>query len=201
MGRRERSTIDRELGISTSRKVRITARPGDGPLMRYARDYEPTPPDIFREMVEQVRLPLESTTFIDLGAGKGRVLCMAAAMPFKEVVGVELVEELAEQARANLSALPKDWVRAGDLSCLTADAGAYRPPPGPKVVYLFNPFGPPVLARALRQLEAERDGDTGPPVYVLYHEPVHAKHVEAGGWLKPLASARYYAIWTTPEAL
>lgn len=201
VAKRARTPIDRRLGISTSRKVRISVAPGDGPLARYARDYEPTPPEIFEAMMTEVRFPLEAASFVDLGAGKGRVLCLAACLPFREVIGCELFEPLAAAARANLAALDQRWIKARKLTCVTADAGAFSPPPGPKVVFLFNPFGPPVLRRALDRLAAERDEDGhGPPIYLLYYEPVHAKHVDAHPWLERRAEASHWAVWASSEA-
>ena len=41
--------------------------------------------------------------FIDIGAGKGRILCLAAAYPFRRIVGVELVPSLVADCRANVA--------------------------------------------------------------------------------------------------
>ena len=198
---RARSSIDRQLGISTSRKVRIASIARNGPLVRVARDYEPTPPDVFEDMMSAVRLPDNELTFVDWGAGKGRVLCLAAGRPFRQVVGCELFEPLQRQAERNLGALRKDFVRAASRRCVLEDAGAFVPPPGPKVVFLFNPFGPPVLKRCLQRLEAERDEQGGPPLYILYYEPVHAAHVDAHGWLERRVDSAHWTVWASPEAL
>jgi len=39
--------------------------------------------------------------FVDLGCGKGRVVCLAARVPIAEVIGIEIDEELCNYARAN----------------------------------------------------------------------------------------------------
>lgn len=199
MAKRRRGPIDRRLGIETARKVRAPTGAGAGPLARQARDYEPTPPEILEALLTEVRLPFETLSFVDLGAGKGRVLCLAAAHPFRAVVGVELFEELAAVARENLRRLPEDWSRAGELRCVTGDAGAFAFPPGPKAVFLYNPFGPRVLARVLARLEAERSEEGGPPLYLLYYEPLHAG-VVTRPWLTLRRQASHWAVWATPEA-
>src|SRR4051794_25559731 len=43
----------------------------------------------------------ESDVFVDIGSGKGRVLCCAARYSLRQVVGVDLSPELCEDARVN----------------------------------------------------------------------------------------------------
>ena len=149
-----------------------------------------------------VRQPLEQASFVDLGAGKGRVLCLAAGRPFGRVVGVELFDRLTEVARSNLGRLDPAYVRAGELACVTADAGAWPFPPGPKVVFLFNPFGPRVLERVLRRLGAERDeAGRGPALDLLYYEPVAAAVVDGCRWLERSAEASHWIAWTARAAV
>ena len=42
--------------------------------------------------------------FLDLGAGKGRMLLAASRYPFRRVIGVELSDRLAAIARSNVAA-------------------------------------------------------------------------------------------------
>ena len=77
--------------------------------------------------------------FVDLGAGKGRVVYQAARYPFARVIGVEIVPDLAEVARRNIEH------NRGRLSCpnveiVTADAAEYRLPDEVTVAYLYHPF-------------------------------------------------------------
>jgi SAM-dependent methyltransferase len=74
--------------------------------------------------------------FLDLGAGKGRVLYQAAKRPFKRVIGVEIAERLASVARANLDR-NRGELRCQDIEVVTSDATDYRIPDDVTVVYLF----------------------------------------------------------------
>jgi len=105
--------------------------------------------------------PLDAYTFVDLGAGMGRGMLLAAAYPFRAVVGVELHPTLARIARKNLAL----WRAAGrtgtPMRMFCRDAPEFPLPPGPCVAYLFNSFGAPVLRRLLRKWKrtlAERAG-------------------------------------------
>ena len=53
--------------------------------------------------------PIEHFTFIDIGAGMGRAVLLAAQLPFHQVIGVELNPTLVRIARRNLAV----WRSAG----------------------------------------------------------------------------------------
>jgi hypothetical protein len=112
-------------------------------------------------------LPLDSYTFIDLGAGMGRAMLLASEFPFRAVIGVEMHPTLVRIARKNLS----HW-RAAERACaplrmVCCDAAEFPLPTGPCVVFLFNPFGAPLLRRVLRSWSRSLRGREG-QVDILY---------------------------------
>ena len=110
-------------------------------------------------------------TFVDLGAGKGRAVLSAADRPYAKVVGVEFASELAAAGR---DALRQAGHHPRRVDLIEADAAEFELPAGPLAVFLFNPFGPPVLDRVLSRLvDAAQTG--GQPVIVAYLNPVHAE--------------------------
>ena len=131
----------------------------------YITAYAGIPPSRFEGAMarwrETVNLP-ESYAFVDLGCGTGRAVMLASMMGFHEVVGVELNPGLAEVARANVAI----WKAGCRVRIVCGDATEVVLPEGPCVVYLFNPFGAPVLRRLLERLEAR-----GGAVDVVYQNP------------------------------
>lgn len=98
--------------------------------------------------------PLEETVFLDVGAGKGRALLLAAAYPFLRVEGIELNPALAEIAAINLAkrqALDDETLAPSTVAC--ADATRHPLPPEPTLAFLFHPFERTVLRRFLRHAE------------------------------------------------
>jgi SAM-dependent methyltransferase len=94
--------------------------------------------------------------FLDLGAGKGRALIVAATRPFKRVIGVEISPELATIALRNVErARPR--LRCQDIRVVTADVTAYRVPDDTSVAFVFNAFHGNVLLRVLANLKASFD--------------------------------------------
>ncbi len=154
-----RHPFDAEFGVQTSGLVsgrHLKAGHAHDP---YNTAYYGVSPSIFRDIREQWRasppaLPAESYSFIDLGAGMGRALLLAAEMPFREVIGVELNPKMARIAAKNLAI----WTAAGRARCpmhiLAQDATEFEFPGNPCVVFLFNPFGATVLQRLIRKIES-----------------------------------------------
>jgi SAM-dependent methyltransferase len=118
--------------------------------------------------------PIESYTFVDIGCGKGRAVMLASELPFKEAVGVELNAGLAAIAVRNAGV----WKTAGRAQCpvrvVCQDAAEFVLPEGPCLLYLYNPFGAPVLKRFLENLEATA-GERGRVLDVLYQNPEAAE--------------------------
>ncbi len=81
----------------------------------------------------------ESDTFIDFGCGKGRVVHQAARYPFRRVIGIEVVPELAEIAREAI-ATGKHRYKCQDVQIVVADATEYEIPDDLTVAYFFRPF-------------------------------------------------------------
>ena len=67
------------------------------------REHYPTALDDFRRMEKFLWPRADDEVFLDYGAGLGRVLILAAMLPFKRVIGVELSPILAAKACDNLS--------------------------------------------------------------------------------------------------
>lgn len=100
------------------------------------------------------RLPIEHCewVFVDFGSGKGRVLLLAAAFPFKRVVGIEHAASLVAISRANLRNYAGKTVCL-DMEVMADDALSYVPPADENLlVYLFNPFSPGLIERCIDRL-------------------------------------------------
>ena len=78
-------------------------------------------------------------TFVDLGSGKGKALLIAARLPYRRVVGVEIDEELAVAAQRNIE-LARRRHRAELVECVEASAKDWQIPDDASVIFMFNPF-------------------------------------------------------------
>ena len=92
----------------------------------------------------------------------GRAVLLASAMPFRAVHGVELHPSLVRMARRNAAAWKREGRALSQIRIHEGDACDFRFPAGPCLVFLFNPFGAPVMRRLLRHLArsfADRPGE------------------------------------------
>lgn len=96
-------------------------------------------------------------TFIDIGSGKGRMLFVAAELPFRRVLGVEYSTSLHELARVNIQRFSHMRQKCRDIESVQANATDFEFPNQKLVLYLFNPFGPEVMGRMLANLEQSLD--------------------------------------------
>ena len=161
-----RHPFDLEFGVRTSGLIAGRHLKSGHRHDRYNTAYYGIAPSVFQAMVARWRrckavAPLDQYTFVDLGAGMGRAVLLAAGFPYRAVVGVELNPTLARIARKNLAR----WRAAGraqaPMRMLCRDATEYRFPAGPCVAFLFNPFGAPVLRRLVKAWSKEFAGRPG----------------------------------------
>lgn len=157
--------------------------------------YQPIGLWLLRRLVSTIPVEREATTFLDLGAGRGRAVILAAELGFGRVLGVELDGDLAAEGAENV----RRWQsgrrgrRSGEqqVQVVQGDAAACPLPEGPLVIGVFNSFGPATLRLLLAHLcDAPRKAED--PVYFAYINPVHEEtlaefprlvaHSRAPGW-------------------
>jgi SAM-dependent methyltransferase len=127
---------------------------------RHATAYYGVAPSVFRRLLKRWKrtrpsMSIGDFTFVDVGAGMGRAVLLAAEMPFKKVIGVELHPTLAGIARRNL----RHWRATGRVRAPArihcCDASEFPLPKGPCLLFLFNPFGKAVMRRLLQHIARE----------------------------------------------
>jgi SAM-dependent methyltransferase len=120
-----------------------------------------------------------SDVFVDIGSGKGRVLCCAARYRVSQVVGVDLSEPLCAAARENARRMRGRRAPIA-VHTATADALDYS---DATVLFLFNPFGAATLAPLLERIGREASGS----LRIAYPQPTHADVFERQPWLEQTA--------------
>jgi hypothetical protein len=223
-------TTRSNVGFGTQFLTGITARP-----------YFATEPWLFEQLMQALPIDFTQFTFIDLGSGKGRVLLMASAYPFKRIIGVEFMPELHRVAQENIrkytehrtevtldhfcgtgthacaagmmrdegtdksvstpagkSAPAGDHgvcaTKAASIEGVCIDARDFQFPPGPLVVYLFNPFSESTFAAVLENLR--RSIEQAPrTVYVAYRFTEFESLLAQSNWLERVTSTEQWAMY------
>ena len=141
-------------------------------------------PNIFEAAMSRLDIDHSRFSFIDLGSGKGRALYLARRYPFARVMGVEFARELHEAARTNVGHDPRVTLHCGD-------AGAFEFPPGPLVVYLYNPFDATIMQAVADRLMDSYLADQR-DIFVMYLNPFQA---QAWGRFEKVVSADLLEVY------
>ena len=120
--------FDRRYGTDTASVVAASALDLKGSTWMYARHYEGIDETRFHEILGQVNIDHREFVFIDIGSGKGKALLLASKYPFKQIVGVELADELDAIARKNIAIYHDPQQACTDLRSVSMDATLYEPP-------------------------------------------------------------------------
>jgi SAM-dependent methyltransferase len=187
--------FDREYGVTTHAVLWVTDLDPDvvGDAGPHATHYEAVPVPDFRALMALVpKDAIPNATFVDVGAGMGRAVILAAEYPFKQAVGIEVSPALYEVANENLATARAHGLRCHDIRLVRDDARIANYPPGDLVVFLFNPFDADALRTTLASIENRRNpGKT----WLLYHTPVERAVFDTMPQWKPLSVTEHVAVF------
>ena len=116
---------------------------------------------------------------VDVGSGKGRLVCCAARFPLRKVIGIEHFSELCAAARRNADRMRK---KKAPITIVHTDAEEFDYRQG-TVFYFYNPFGPPRLDRVLMRVKASLDAAKR-PVRLAFANAEHDASFRACSWLE-----------------
>jgi SAM-dependent methyltransferase len=163
---------ERRAGTDTSGLIPIETLMAD---WDGCHDYFPT---AYRELDAVLRWlrPGPGDVFLDLGAGKGRALMIAAAFPFRRLVGVEISPALCAEAERNLAALSARQP-CPPVEMVAADAAGFAIPDDATLLYLYNPFHGSRLETVFRAIAASLEAAPR-EIAIVYNNPVHFEKIE-----------------------
>jgi hypothetical protein len=163
--------FDAKFGTDTGGMVYAQElRDSRGKKSIYNTAYYGTPPSMFLQALGRLEINFADFTFIDLGAGKGRVILLASDFPFQKVIGVEFSENLAAVANRNISQYHPHSRQCENVGCIPGDASEFSFPPGPLVIFMWNPFVGVVFDRMVANLQDSLRQEPR-EVYLLYLNP------------------------------
>jgi hypothetical protein len=149
------SAIERLFFAPTKGDVPLAGLTIRGDNRARGHAYKPSPAFVFKWALSAVaEEDIPRMSFVDYGAGKGRVLLLAAQHPFKAVGGIEFAEELHDNATMNIAQFPRSRMKCRNVECVLNDVVNITPVDGEAVHYFFNPFAPEIFAKVLKEIVA-----------------------------------------------
>ena len=148
----EDQAFDWRYGVDTRGITPLAELAIDSRHVAHGVHYAPTRVRYFRAVLRALPIPRDSV-FVDLGAGKGRMLLLAAqSRRFRKVVGVEFSAELCRTAERNIRRFQRHDAGNVTFEVVHADAADYEVQPDQNVFFMFNPFGPVVMQQVIRRI-------------------------------------------------
>jgi hypothetical protein len=149
-----------------------------------------TAPSLFHQAFARMDIDFKRFTFIDLGAGKGRIMLLASNLPFQRVLGVEFIPELHATATRNIAVYQPTERQCQDVECILSDVRDFAFPPVPLVIFMWHPFVGPVFERVMQNLEESLRCDPR-EVYVVYLKPQFAHLIERIPSMRKIWESRF----------
>jgi SAM-dependent methyltransferase len=117
--------------------------------------------------------------FVDYGSGLGRAVLVAASLPFRRVIGVELSEDMTARAREYVRR-NRHRLKASEVELVSADALEWEVPTDLTVAYLYCPFTEQVFDGVMQKLFDSVD-EHPRPLRIVYNYPLeHSRLIRTG---------------------
>jgi SAM-dependent methyltransferase len=187
--------FDRRFGVDTSGWIRQPTPSVEGGKAELGRPYDGSNPTHFHRIVEGLEIRYEDYAFVDFGSGKGRVLLLASAFPFRSVTGVEWSQELDEIAQRNIGTY-KGPRACNEVMSFRVDAAKFLIPSGKSVFYFFNPFGNEVMARVLDNISRSYEEDPR-EIILVYMNPRHRGLFDRADFLMTVVDKGWFVVYKT----
>lgn len=189
--------FDRKYAVNTAGFIPLSELDLTAGSWIFGVAYQAVGADVdFEQILREVGVPYEQFAFIDLGSGKGRAILLASAIPFKKIVGVEFSEELNRIAEDNLRRWPDEAKNCKQIALVCMDAVEYCFPDESFVLYMYNPFGRPVMERVVRNVRAAYRRWPR-RIVVLYFTPRHARLWDEVEFFNRVLTRPGYCVYDT----
>lgn len=176
----------------TRRQVAVADLAIEGSHGMLANRYEATPTPMLIFWLIRRLLPKDRSdwSFIDIGAGKGRMVAVAASQGFHSAIGIELASDLCVEGNRILSEF--GLFRTGEVEIRQEDATQFALPARPCIFFLFNPFHDIVMEKFLDHVVASHAANPRPLLFV-YLNPIWSSRFETHAALKAVQPGRMTA--------
>jgi len=183
--------FDRKWGVETGGIVPVPN--GSTELHRYCEKYQATPPAIFQDMVRSLNLDLSRFLFFDMGCGKGRVLLLASEYPFRSIIGVELLPDLAAIAERNLARCSSTTRRCANIHVVHRNAAEFAFPDQDALIFFYNPFKEEIMRKVLDNIRHSVRATS--ERYILYLDPLLSRPLDNCAFLSAVVNKERYSIY------
>jgi SAM-dependent methyltransferase len=145
-------------------------------------NYAAIEPERFNRVLASPGIAFEGYTFVDFGSGKGRALLLASEFPFTRIIGLEFSPELHRIATDNIQRYSSPTQKCRKIESLVTDFVDFALPPGPVVLFFFDPCRLHVLKKVVEGMRQSWTANRRPMVvaYVAARDNVAELFAKSG---------------------
>jgi SAM-dependent methyltransferase len=133
---------EKKYGINTTGADELKLLEKKGIDIDHSTIYMPVSYDLLEDVLTHTKT---LNHFLDIGCGKGRALCVAAAFGYTKVTGIDFSKELCATAEKNLS-IVKQKTTSLQYKLVNNDAFYFEIPEDVNCIFMFNPFDDVIMS-------------------------------------------------------
>ncbi|MEO7446034.1 MAG: class I SAM-dependent methyltransferase [Ferruginibacter sp.] len=178
---------EKKYGIDTTGTDELKALQELDVDISHATIYMPATYSLLEQLFNEPHIQ-SCTHLLDIGCGKGRILCVAAKHHFKKVTGVDFSRALCNAAIINLEII-KTTEPELNYEVKTNDAFYFPIATDVDCIFLFNPFDEVILSGVLENIEKSL-AKKPRQMTLAYLNPVHKNILLASGFKQVFHTVR-----------
>jgi 2-polyprenyl-3-methyl-5-hydroxy-6-metoxy-1,4-benzoquinol methylase len=171
---------EKKYGINSTSFHNLSRFKITGRQLAHATEYMPVNYFTIEHLFDHLPKQAMAGTFLDIGCGKGRAMCVAAAYGFQHVAGIDFAKEMIDAAEKNLL-LTKQRYSSLSYHLAWDDVSTLEIGKQVQTIFLFNPFDEVLIKTVLQKIDASLKAYPR-ELYVLYASPRHEEFFFAAGY-------------------
>ncbi|MGG9961476.1 class I SAM-dependent methyltransferase [Ferruginibacter sp. SUN106] len=169
---------EEKYGITTTGADELRSLEKKGIEIDHSTIYMPVSYDVLEDVCPHPAKESKAH-FLDIGCGKGRAMCVAAANGFTKVTGIDFSKEFCNAAAVNL-AITKQKFPGLQYKIINNDAFYFEIPNDVDCIFMFNPFDE-IIMDAVAENILESFEIAPRTITLIYANPLHKeKLLEVG---------------------
>lgn len=162
---------ERKYRLDTTSFIQLTNLKLKGNQLKYATEYMPVNYFTLQALMHRIPEELKQGIFLDIGCGKGRAMCVAAAFGYKQVAGIDFAKQLIDAAEKNLERTKKRHPLT-QYHLAWADVLELHINEQVTTIFLFNPFDEFLVKQVIQKINSSLEKRPR-RLLVLYCTPQH----------------------------
>lgn len=151
-----------------------------GNQLAHATEYMPVSYFTIEQLFSHLPENAKAGTFLDIGCGKGRAMCIAAHYGFSNVSGIDFAKEMIDTAAKNLIRT-KEMFPDLQYELSWADITTLEIEKEVSTVFLFNPFDEILMKSVVQKIKTSLINYPR-AIHIMYASPRHEELFFAAGF-------------------